>query len=51
VVDDAAAGLQTTTRRLEAGGVAVLDSREIPFSLEDVFIQAVERIRAPQGVA
>ncbi|MEO6836357.1 MAG: ATP-binding cassette domain-containing protein [Candidatus Tumulicola sp.] len=51
VVDDVAAGLQSTTQRLQSDGVAVLDAREIPFSLEDVFIQAVERVRAPQEVA
>ena len=51
VVDDVAAGLESTTQRLLANGVAVHDAREIPFSLEDVFIQAVERVRAPQEVA
>jgi drug efflux transport system ATP-binding protein len=50
VVDDVASGLTATTQRLFAGGVAVHDAREIPFSLEDVFIQAVERVRSPQEI-
>jgi ABC-2 type transport system ATP-binding protein len=42
----AAAGQDVTTRRLEAEGVHVTEVREVPFSLEDVFISVVAKARA-----
>jgi ABC-2 type transport system ATP-binding protein len=42
---DVEAGIRENTRKLEAGGVRVLDSREGRFSLEDVFISVVEQAR------
>ena len=47
VVDgDAADAIRTTTKELESGGVRVIGARQAPFSLEDVFIGAVERAGA-----
>src|SRR6185312_3532041 len=42
---DADTGIRDYTRKLEAGGVRVLDAREGRFSLEDVFISVVEQAR------
>jgi len=43
--DDVPSGIRENTRRLEAGGVRVLEAREGRFSLEDVFISVVEQAR------
>ena len=43
--EDLDAGRRATIRALEAGGVRVLDAREVRFSLEDVFISVVEQAR------
>jgi ABC-2 type transport system ATP-binding protein len=43
--EDLDAGRRATIQTLEAGGVRVLDQREIRFSLEDVFISVVEQAR------
>jgi ABC-2 type transport system ATP-binding protein len=43
--EDAEAGIQTTTSRLEANGVRVISAREGRFSMEDVFISVVEQAR------
>jgi ABC-2 type transport system ATP-binding protein len=42
---DAQAAIQATTKTLEANGVRVLGAREGRFSLEDVFINVVEKER------
>ena len=47
---DPAAAIKETTKRLEENGVHVTSGREIPLSLEDVFISIVEKARA-QGKA
>jgi ABC-2 type transport system ATP-binding protein len=39
------------TRQLEEQGVQVIDAREAPFSLEDVFIAVVEQARAQESPA
>jgi hypothetical protein len=43
--EDARAGEQTTTAKLSALGIRVLQVREARFSLEDVFIGIVEKAR------
>jgi ABC-2 type transport system ATP-binding protein len=43
--EDARAGEQTTTAKLDALGIRVLQVREARFSLEDVFIGIVEKAR------
>jgi ABC-2 type transport system ATP-binding protein len=43
VDDDAASAIRRTTKLLEDAGVRVIDARQTQFSLEDVFIGAVER--------
>ena len=48
--EDPAAAINETTNRLEENGIHVTSAREIPFSLEDVFISIVEKARA-QGKA
>jgi ABC-2 type transport system ATP-binding protein len=48
--EDPAAAIKETTKRLEENGVHVTSGREIPLSLEDVFISIVEKARA-QGKA
>ena len=48
--EDPAAAIKETTKQLEENGIHVTSAREIPFSLEDVFISIVEKARA-QGKA
>jgi ABC-2 type transport system ATP-binding protein len=48
--EDAATAIKETTKRLEENGLHVASVREIPFSLEDVFISIVEKAR-PKGKA
>ena len=48
--EDPAAAIKETTKRLEENGLHVTSSREIPLSLEDVFISIVEKART-QGKA
>jgi drug efflux transport system ATP-binding protein len=43
--DDVEAGRRATIRELEAHGIGVIEVREAPFSMEDVFIGIVERMR------
>jgi ABC-2 type transport system ATP-binding protein len=47
---DPATAVRETTKRLEENGIHVISAREIPFSLQDVFISIVEKARA-QGKA
>jgi ABC-2 type transport system ATP-binding protein len=47
---DPASATKETTKRLEENGIQVTSAREIPLSLEDVFISIVEKARA-QGKA
>jgi ABC-2 type transport system ATP-binding protein len=44
--DNPAAAIKETTKQLEENGLHVTSAREIPLSLEDVFISIVERSRA-----
>jgi hypothetical protein len=39
------AGTRTTTEKLESNGIKVISAREEPFSLEDVFINVIEKAR------
>jgi ABC-2 type transport system ATP-binding protein len=48
--DDPATAIMETTKRLEENGIHVTSAREIPLSLEDVFISIVEKART-QGKA
>ena len=48
--EEPASAIKETTKRLEENGLHVIGVREIPFSLEDVFISIVEKAR-PQGKA
>jgi ABC-2 type transport system ATP-binding protein len=48
--EDPATAIKETTKQLEENGVHVTNAREIPISLEDVFISIVEKARA-QGKA
>jgi ABC-2 type transport system ATP-binding protein len=48
--EDPATAIRETTKRLEENGIHVTSAREIPLSLEDVFISIVEKARA-QGKA
>ncbi|MGA2632858.1 MAG: ATP-binding cassette domain-containing protein [Terracidiphilus sp.] len=48
--DDPATAIKETTKRLEENGIHVTSAREIPLSLEDVFISIVEKART-QGKA
>jgi len=43
VVDDVASAQPSVTRELQSGGIHVISAREARFSLEDVFIGAVEK--------
>ena len=43
--EDVEAGKLTTTEKLESNGVKVISAREEPFSLEDVFINVIEKAR------
>jgi ABC-2 type transport system ATP-binding protein len=45
VDEDAQAGIKNVTDRLTVAGIKVEGAREEPFSLEDVFIAVVERMR------
>jgi len=44
-------GIERTTSRLARHGIRVLSAREVPFSLEDVFIGVVEKARQQGKVA
>ena len=48
--EDPATAIKETTKRLEEDGIHVTSAREIPLSLEDVFISIVEKART-QGKA
>jgi hypothetical protein len=48
--EDVEAGKRTTTEKLESNGIRVISAREEPFSLEDVFINVIEKARQ-QGKA
>jgi ABC-2 type transport system ATP-binding protein len=50
VDDDVEAARRATTHRLEANGIHVIEAREGPFSLEDVFISVVEQARVQHRV-
>jgi ABC-2 type transport system ATP-binding protein len=43
--EDVEAGQRTTTEKLESNGIRVISTREEPFSLEDVFINVIEKAR------
>jgi ABC-2 type transport system ATP-binding protein len=43
--DDVEAGRRAAVEELDARGIRVLDVREAPFSLEDIFISVVEKAR------
>jgi ABC-2 type transport system ATP-binding protein len=43
--EDVEAGKRTTTEKLESNGIKVISAREEPFSLEDVFINVIEKAR------
>jgi ABC-2 type transport system ATP-binding protein len=45
VDDDAATGVRDITEKLAQAGIKVASAREQPYSLEDVFITIVERLR------
>ena len=47
IVDDLDAGKHDAEQKLAAAGISVIDVREARFSLEDVFIRAVQRQREP----
>jgi ABC-2 type transport system ATP-binding protein len=49
--EDARAGEQATTAKLNALGIRVIKVREIRFSLEDAFIGVVEKARIPPVTA
>lgn len=49
--EEAAAGERATWQKLEANGIRVINSHEVPFSMEDVFIGVVERARQEGKVA
>ncbi|MGA3211711.1 MAG: ATP-binding cassette domain-containing protein [Terriglobales bacterium] len=52
ITDDAPANaIKETTKRLEENGLHVTSAREIPLSLEDVFISIVEKARTQGKVA
>jgi ABC-2 type transport system ATP-binding protein len=42
---DVEAGKRATTEKLESKGIGVISAREEPFSLEDVFINLIEKAR------
>jgi len=44
-------GKRTTTEKLESNGIRVISAREEPFSLEDVFINVIEKARQQGKVA
>jgi len=43
--EDVEAGKRTTTDKLESNGIRIISAREEPFSLEDVFINVIEKAR------
>ena len=43
--EDVEAGQRTTTEKLESNGIRIISAREEPFSLEDVFINVIEKAR------
>ena len=43
--EDVEAGKRTTTQKLESNGIKVISARDEPFSLEDVFINVIEKAR------
>jgi hypothetical protein len=43
--------MRETAAKLQAAGIQVLEAREIPWSLEDVFIAVVENARREKKVA
>jgi len=43
--EDVEAGKRTTTEKLESSGIKVISAREEPFTLEDVFINVIEKAR------
>ncbi|MFY9704052.1 MAG: ATP-binding cassette domain-containing protein [Terriglobales bacterium] len=43
--EDVEAGKRTTTEKLASNGIKVISAREEPFSLEDVFINVIEKAR------
>jgi ABC-2 type transport system ATP-binding protein len=49
--EDADTAIRETTKKLESGGVRVLEAREGRFSLEDVFISVVEHARTQGKVS
>jgi ABC-2 type transport system ATP-binding protein len=49
--DDPGNSINETTKRLEENGLHVTSAREIPLSLEDVFISIVEKARMQGKVA
>jgi ABC-2 type transport system ATP-binding protein len=49
--DDPGNSIKETTKRLEENGLHVTSAREIPLSLEDVFISIVEKARTQGKVA
>jgi ABC-2 type transport system ATP-binding protein len=49
--DDPGNAIKETTKRLEENGLHVTSAREIPLSLEDVFISIVEKARTQGKVA
>ncbi|MGA2427732.1 MAG: ATP-binding cassette domain-containing protein [Candidatus Acidiferrum sp.] len=49
--EDVEAGKRTTTEKLESNGIRVISAREQPFSLEDVFINVIEKARQQGKVA
>jgi ABC-2 type transport system ATP-binding protein len=49
--EDAASGIQSITKKLEANGIRVINAREERFSMEDVFIAVVEKERRRNRVA
>ena len=48
---DARAGIRNITEKLESAGIHVASAREQPYSLEDVFIATVEKMRKEGKVA
>jgi ABC-2 type transport system ATP-binding protein len=48
---DPATAIKETTKRLEENKLHVISAREIPFSLEDVFISIVEKARTQGNAA
>ena len=51
VDDDPASAVRSTTEKLQANGIRVLQAREERFSMEDVFISVVEKARQEGKVA